>query len=63
MPTQDQFNKIYSSVLLAVWIISWAINKPISIEQTVSLAGPLIAHFLHLGSNKLSDKAGSNERT
>jgi len=57
--SQDTFNKIITLSLLlycmSMYLLSWLFVKPIDLEGFLILITPLIAHTIHLVSNKALD--------
>lgn len=62
--SQDAFNKLITLILLifALIIISlaYAQNRPIDPTLYGALIAPIVTHSIHLMSNKIADKQGSN---
>lgn len=61
---QDLFNKLVTTALLmyamVMYTLSWWLQKPLDLTGFMTLLAPILTHGLHLVSNKISDKAGSN---
>ena len=62
--SQDAYNKLVTLVLLTYTLVmatlSWVYNKPFDLSTELTILTPILAHSIHLVSNKVPDKAGSN---
>jgi len=62
--SQDTFNKVVTLTLLlyvmTMYTLSWILNRPLNLENFWVLAGPVMTHGMHLLSNKIKDRGGSN---
>ena len=62
--SQDMFNKIVTLLLLlyamVMTTLAWYTGKPLDFNDFLVLLTPLLTHMIHLTSNKIVDKGGSN---
>lgn len=62
--SQDTFNKLLTTLLILYAMVrstlAWYLNRPIDITSEMILLAGIATHGIHLYSNKIADKAGSN---